>query len=60
MRCVVAWWVVLPFASAWFRLVAAGDDIIYLTGSLAESAALLTGIYEELLREHGLAFDARE
>jgi HAD superfamily hydrolase (TIGR01509 family) len=39
---------------------AARAVILDFNGTLAEDEALLVGIYEELLREHGLAFDAGE
>jgi beta-phosphoglucomutase-like phosphatase (HAD superfamily) len=39
---------------------AARAVILDFNGTLAEDEALLIGIYEELLREHGLAFDAGE
>jgi HAD superfamily hydrolase (TIGR01509 family) len=39
---------------------AARAVILYFNGTLAEDEALLIGIYEELLREYGLAFDADE
>jgi HAD superfamily hydrolase (TIGR01509 family) len=34
--------------------------ILDFNGTLAEDEALLVGIYEELLREHGVAFDAEK
>jgi HAD superfamily hydrolase (TIGR01509 family) len=39
---------------------AARAVILDFNGTLAEDEALLIGIYEELLREHGMAFDAEE
>lgn len=39
---------------------AARAVILDFNGTLAEDDAVLIGIYEELLREHGLAFDAKE
>jgi beta-phosphoglucomutase len=39
---------------------AARAVILDFNGTLAEDEALLVSIYEELLREHGLAFDAGE
>ena len=34
--------------------------ILDFNGTLAEDDAMLIGIYEELLREHGVAFDAAD
>ena len=46
--------------SAGFLMRAARAVILDFNGTVAEDEAILSGIYEDLLREHGLAFDAEE